>query len=308
MEWQNLGRRARGILEYAKTITWYDYLFNEAKKLKDLNITNEYQFYKFMYSNSKHSPEDKLFKKYKFGLSTPQKSWKESSEANIPGATDILEHPIWNIENIEFNSNKVISEMHNLTLDIREHVICEGLSTPQPISSSILKKITSFGNLDAIYAIYLLYQWGLIIHNHELSNYCVQILEKNLDKILINISYLNRSHIFLFDIIFNNIIKRSYKDLTKSEITHINWRLLRAKIWKSDIRMNSYISEYNLSKNSVISKKLENKKIYISLNDNLTVNSKFFTISNGIITLNYNEYFSYRIILYSPPSKTDTNN
>ena len=57
-----MGRNARGILEYAKTITWFDYLFNEAKKLKHLNITNDYKFYKFMYSNSKHSPEDKLFK------------------------------------------------------------------------------------------------------------------------------------------------------------------------------------------------------------------------------------------------------
>ena len=63
-----MGRNARGILEYAKTITWFDYLFNEAKKLKHLNITNDYKFYKFMYSNSKHSPEDKLFKKYKYEI------------------------------------------------------------------------------------------------------------------------------------------------------------------------------------------------------------------------------------------------
>lgn len=94
-----------------------------------------------MYSNSRHSPEDKLFKKYKFGLSTPQKSWKESSEKNILGATDIIEHPIWNIENVEFDSDKVISEMHNLSLKIRKHVISEGLYTPQPISYSTLKKL-----------------------------------------------------------------------------------------------------------------------------------------------------------------------
>ncbi|MDV4313684.1 hypothetical protein MY149_12445 [Acinetobacter indicus] len=136
-----MGRRARGILEYAKTITWYDYLFNEAKKLKELKIINEYQFYKFMYSNSIYSPEAKLFRKYKFGLSTPQKAWKKSTEELIPSAIDIIEHPIWNIENLEFNSDKVISEMHNLTLGIREHVICEGVYTPQPVSYSILKKL-----------------------------------------------------------------------------------------------------------------------------------------------------------------------
>lgn len=305
---QNLGRRARGILEYAKTITWYDYLFNEAKKLKDLKITNEYQFYKFMYSNSKHSPEDKLFKKYKFGLSTPQKSWKSSSEENISGATDIIEHPIWNIENIEFNSDKVISEMHNLTLDIREYVICEGVYTPQPISYSTLKKIASFCNLDAIYAIYLLYQWGLIINNHQLCNYCVETLEKKLETFLLNISHLNRSHIFLFDIIFDKIRKITYQDLTMAEVKNINWRLLRGTVWKSDIRMNSYISEYNLSKNSVISKKLENKEIYISSTDSLILSAKFATVANGIITLNYNEFFPSHIILYLPPSKTDTHN
>lgn len=302
MEWQNLGRRARGILEYAKTITWYDYLFNEAKKLKDLKITNESQFYKFMYSNSIHSPEDKLFKKYKFGLSTPQKSWKESSEKNIPGATDILEHPIWNIENIEFNSHKVISEMHNLTLDIREYVICEGLYTPQPTSYLTLQKIAYFDNLDAIYAIYLLYQWGLIIHNYELCNLCVKAFEKNLETFLLNISHLSRSHIFLFDMIFNKIRKKSYQGLTIPEVTNINWRLLRAKTWIRDMRMNSYISEYNLSKNSVIAKKLENKEIYISCTDSLILNSKFATVANGKILLNSNEFFSCRIHIVLTPN------
>ncbi|MFH7765034.1 hypothetical protein [Acinetobacter sp. BSP-28] len=296
-----MGRRARGILEYAKTITWYDYLFNEAKKLKDLKITNEYQFYKFMYSNSRYSPEDKLFKKYKFGLSTPQKSWKESSEKNIPSATDIIEHPIWNIENTEYNSDKIISEMQNLTLGIRKHVICEGVYTPQPISYSILKKIASFHDLDAIYAIYLLYQWGLIINNYQLCNYCAEALEKNLETFLLNISYLYRSHIFLFDIIFDKIRKISYQGLTKAEVTNINWRLLRAKTWISDIRMNSYVSEYNLSKNSVISKKLENKEIYISSTDFFILNSTFATVANNTISLSYNEFFSSRIILYSPP-------
>lgn len=301
MEWQNLGRRARGILEYAKTITWYDYLFNEAKKLKDLKITNEYQFYKFMYSNSRHSPEDKLFRKYKFGLSTPQKSWKGSSEENISGATDILEHPIWDIENIEFNSNKVLSEMHNLTLDIREYVICEGVYTPQPISYSTLRKIASFHDLDAIYAIYLLHQWGLIINNYELCNYSAKALEENLENFLLNISYLHRSHIFLFDIIFDKIRKISYQGLTKAEVTNINWRLLRARNWISDIRMNSYISEYNLSKNSVISKRLENREIYISSTDSLILRVKFATVSNGIITFNYNDFFSSRITPYFLP-------
>ena len=301
MEWQNLGRRARGILEYAKTITWFDYLFNEAKKLKDLKITNEYQFYKFMYSNSRHSPEDKLFRKYKFGLSTPQKSWKGSSEENIPGATDILEHPIWDIENIEFNSNKVLSEMHNLTLDIREYVICEGVNTPQPISYSTLRKIASFHNLDAIYAIYLLYQWGLIINNYELCNYSAKALEENLENFLLNISYLHRSHIFLFDIIFDKIRKISYQGLTKAEVTKINWRLLRARNWISDIRMNSYVSEYNLSKNSVISKRLENREIYISSTDSLILRVKFATVSNDIITFNYNDFFYSRITPYFLP-------
>jgi len=303
-----LGRRARGILEYAKTITWYDYLFNEAKKLKDLKITNEYQFYKFMYSNSRHSPEDKLFKKYKFGLSTPQKSWKESSEEIIPGATDIIEHPIWNIESIELNSDKIISEMHNLALDIREYVICEGMYSPQPISYSILNKISSFKNLDAIYAIYLLYQWGLIINNHQLCNYCAQSLEKNLTTFLLNINYLYRSHIFLFDIIFDKIKKITYKGLTIAEVTNINWRQLRGTNWKSDIRMNSYISEYNLSKNSVISKKLENKEIYISYSDSLILNAKFATDPNDIITLNFNDFFPFHIISYIPKNKTETHN
>lgn len=303
-----MGRRARGILEYAKTITWYDYLFNEAKELKDLKITNEYQFYKFMYSNSRHSPEDKLFQKYKFGLSTPQKSWKESSEKNIPSATNIIEHPIWNIENIEYNSDKIINEMQNLTLGIRKHVICEGVYTPQPISYSILKKIASFHDLDAMYAIYLLYQWGLIINNYELCNYCAEALEKNLETFLLNISYLHRSHIFLFDIIFDKIRKISYQGLTKAEVTNINWRMLRAKTWISDIRMNSYVSECNLSKNAVISKKLKNREIYISYSDSLILKAKIATDPNDLITLNFNDLFPSHIIFYIQKNKTENHN
>ncbi|MCE6003352.1 hypothetical protein KSB07_03105 [Acinetobacter junii] len=303
-----MGRRARGILEYAKTITWYDYLFNEAKKLKELKIINEYQFYKFMYSNSIYSPEAKLFRKYKFGLSTPQKAWKKSTEELIPSAIDIIEHPIWNIENLEFNSDKVISEMHNLTLGIREHVICEGVYTPQPVSYSILKKIASFHDLDAMYAIYLLYQWGLIINNYELCNYCAEALEKNLETFLLNISYLHRSHIFLFDIIFDKIRKISYQGLTKAEVTNINWRLLRAKTWISDIRMNSYVSEYNLSKNAVISKKLENREIYISYSDSLILKAKIATDPNDLITLNFNDLFPSHIIFYIQKNKTENHN
>ncbi|WP_104501001.1 hypothetical protein [Acinetobacter indicus] len=303
-----MGRRARGILEYAKTITWYDYLFNEAKKLKELKIINEYQFYKFMYSNSIYSPEAKLFRKYKFGLSTPQKAWKKSTEELIPSAIDIIEHPIWNIENLEFNSDKVISEMHNLTLGIREHVICEGVYTPQPVSYSILKKIASFHDLDAMYAIYLLYQWGLIINNYELCNYCAEALEKNLEAFLLNISYLHRSHIFLFDIIFDKIRKISYQGLTKAEVTNINWRLLRAKTWISDIRMNSYVSEYNLSKNAVISKKLEKREIYISYSDSLILKAKIATDPNDLITLNFNDLFPSHIIFYIQKNKTENHN
>ncbi|MDN5557062.1 MAG: hypothetical protein L0G58_10680, partial [Acinetobacter sp.] len=130
---------------------------------------------------------------------------------------------------------------------------------------------------------------------------CAEALEKNLETFLLNISYLYRSHIFLFDIIFDKIRKISYQGLTKAEVTNINWRLLRAKNWISDIRMNSYVSEYNLSKNSVISKKLENKEIYISSTDFFILNSTFATVANNTISLSYNEFFSSRIILYSPP-------
>lgn len=303
-----MGRRARGILEYAKTITWYDYLFNEAKKLKELKIINEYQFYKFMYSNSIYSPEAKLFRKYKFGLSTPQKAWKKSTEELIPSAIDILEHPIWNIENLEFNSDKVISEMHNLTLGIREHVICEGVYTPQPVSYSILKKISDFHDLDAIYAIYLLYQWGLIINNYQLCNCCAETLEKNLEKFLLNISYLHRSHIFLFDIIFNKIKKVNYKDLTIAEVTNINWRKLRGTDWKSNIRMNSYVSEYKLSKNAVISEKLKKKEIYISYSDSLILRVKIATDPNDLIALNFNDFFPSHIIFSIQKNITENHN
>ena len=303
-----MGRRARGILEYAKTITWYDYLFNEAKKLKDLNITSEYQFYKFMYSNSKHSPEDKLFKKYKFGLSTPQKSWKESTEENIPGATCIIQHPIWDIENTKYTSNKIINDMHNLSSDIRGYVICDGLHSPQPISYSTLEKIISFRNLDAIYSIYLLYQWGLIINNYELCNYCAEALEKNLENFLLNISYLYRSHIFLFDIIFDKIRKISYRGLTIADVTNINWRLLRAKNWISDIRMNSYVSEYKLSKNAVISEKLKKKEIYISYSDSLILKVKIATDPNDLIALNFNDFFPSHIIFSIQKNITENHN
>ncbi|MDV4313685.1 hypothetical protein MY149_12450 [Acinetobacter indicus] len=149
-----------------------------------------------------------------------------------------------------------------------------------------------------MYAIYLLYQWGLIINNYELCNYCAEALEKNLETFLLNISYLHRSHIFLFDIIFDKIRKISYQGLTKAEVTNINWRLLRAKTWISDIRMNSYVSEYNLSKNAVISKKLENREIYISYSDSLILKAKIATDPNDLITLNFNDLFPSHIIFY----------
>ncbi len=104
MEWKN-GRNARGILEYAKTITWFDYLFNEAKKLKHLNITNDYKFYKLMYSILNiHLKINYL--RYLVYLHLKNHG-KESTEKNIPGATCIIQHPIWDIENTKFTSIKL---------------------------------------------------------------------------------------------------------------------------------------------------------------------------------------------------------
>ena len=148
-------------------------------------------------------------------------------------------------------------------------------------------------------SLYLLYQWGLIINNYELCNYCAIALEKNLETLLLNISYLHRSHIFLFDIIFDKIRKISYRGLTIADVTNINWRLLRAKNWISDIRMNSYVSEYELFKKSVISEKFKNKEIYISNSDSLILHAKIATDPNDLITLNLNKFFPSHIILYS---------
>lgn len=248
-----MGRKKRSKIEYARTIAWYDFVSEEAKKL--WNCHSEYQFYKQIYQHTGYDVSDNIFKKYKFGLSSPSKSWLLYAEKKIQSSRVIFEHPIWSYFDIKLDTqNSIAEKMHQLPVEIRHSIIEEGFGVPRPTSPDILKAIISLNTVDSLSALYLLYCWGETTNNLELSNICADLIFKNLEPILIKTPYLRRAHVFLFDELCAHIYMRSNQELTIAYTDSIEWRKQRFKMWAEDVKLASYANEVLLLSNS----KLEN--------------------------------------------------
>ena len=265
-----MGRKQRSRIEYARTIAWYDYISEEAKKLWSCH--SEYQFYKQIYQHTGYDVSDNIFKKYKFGLSSPSKAWLLYAEKKIQSSRIIFEHPIWSYFNKKLDTqNSVTEKMHQLPKEIREWIIEEGMGVPTPTSSDTLKAIISSHTVDSLSAIYLLYCWGETTNNLELSNLCVNLIFKNLEPILINTPYLRRAHVFLFDELCAHMCKRSNQYLTLAYTDSIDWRKQRLKEWTEDAKLISYANEILLLSNSKLENFASCTKIPISVTDTFNI-------------------------------------
>ncbi len=261
-----MGRKKRSKIEYARTIAWYDFISAKARKLWDCH--SEYQFYKRLYQQTGYDVSDNIFKKYKFGLSSPSKAWLFYAEKKIQSSRIIFEHPIWSYFDSKLDTQKSIAEkMHQLPEEIRHSIIEEGFGVPKPTSPDILKVIISFNTVDSLSAIYLLYCWGVITNNLELSNLCVDLIFKNLEPILINTPYLRRAHVFLFDELCAHMCKRSNLELTIAYTDSIDWRKQRSKEWNQDVKLASFAEEILLLSNPKLETFASSTKSPISATD-----------------------------------------
>lgn len=108
-----MGRKKRSKIEYARTMAWYDFISAKARKLWDCH--SEYQFYKRIYQHTGYDVSDNIFKKYKFGLSSPSKAWLLYAEKKIQSSRIIFEHPIWSYFDSKLDTqNSIAEKMHQL--------------------------------------------------------------------------------------------------------------------------------------------------------------------------------------------------
>lgn len=261
-----MGRKKRNKIEHARIIAWYDFIHAKTKKL--WNFDSEYQFYKKIYQDTGYEVSDNIFKKYKFGLSTPQKAWLDYADMKAQDSKKIFDHPIWTYFNNGLDTEaSIIKEMHQLPIQIRELIIEEDFGAPTPTSPNILKSIISHPTIDNFAALYLLYCWGEIINNSELSNLCADLIANSFEQFLTNTPYLRRAHILLFDEVCARLVKRDTRQLTITNIEHIKWRELRSKSWALSTRLSSFSEEIILLSNAKLANHRSSEKNPISIID-----------------------------------------
>lgn len=294
-----MGRKKRTKAEYARTIAWYDFISDEARN--SWNCHSEYQFYKQIYQDTGYDVSDNIFKKYKFGLSSPSKAWLHYAERKIQTSKIIFEHPIWSSCDGSLDTQKsIIEKMYQLPLETRQLIIEDGFGVPTPTTHNFLTKIISSPTLDSLCAIYLLYSWGEVTNNWELSNFCADLIFTNLENILINTPYLRRAHIFLFDELCTRMCKRSHHLLTIEQRDVIDWRKQRSKKWTEDVRLASFTEEILLLSNSKLENFISNEKIPISAIDRFYLNIGKVKFENKYVETRFqreyknclNKYFS----------------
>lgn len=243
-----MGRKTRSKIEYARTIAWYDFIYHEAKK--SWKCRSEYQFYKQIYQDTGYDVSDNIFKKYKYGLSSPSQAWLMYAERKIQTSRQIFEHPIWSYCHKQFDTqNSIVDEMHKLPEGIRHSIIEEGFGVPSPTSPNILKAIISSNTLDSLSAIYLLYWWGETTNNLELGNLCANLILNNLQFILKKLPYLRRAHVFLFDEMCGRMFIREHQELTITYTDKIDWRKERFSEWEEAVKRASFVEEILLLSN-----------------------------------------------------------
>ena len=280
-----MGRKKRSKIEYARTIAWYDFIFNKAKE--SWKCRSEYQFYKQIYQDTGYDVSDNIFKKYKFGLSSPSQAWLMYAERKAQTSRLIFEHPVWSYFDSELNTQEsILKKMSELSSEVRELIIEDNFGSPAATSYDFLKQIISAHTVDNLCAIYLLYCWGEVTNNQDLSNFCAQIILKNLEKILSKNPYLRRAHIFLFDEMCRRMFKREHRELTITNTDKIDWRKERCEEWTVAVKLASFAEEILLLSNPKLEIFASSTKSPISATDT-------FYFDHGIVKFE-NKYIQMR--------------
>lgn len=228
-----MGRPRRTRIDFAKTISWYDFFYNQL--VHSGRYKNDYDMEKFFYGYPEEHDVKSLFKKYKFGLSTPQKYWISTVESKCIGSSNIINHPLWKILKYQtFNEYLILLELTTLPHYIL-HIIFsnEGM---KEFDKNDLKAISNYGSLDSVFALYLLHHWGVTINSTALANDCCSLLINSLGLLLEKNPHLHRSHILLFDELCNQIFLTELKGYSRPLKIKLNWREYRRKNWSSEVK------------------------------------------------------------------------
>ncbi|MEN8392433.1 hypothetical protein ABFP25_15105 [Acinetobacter indicus] len=228
-----MGRPRRTRIDFAKTISWYDFFYNQLVYFG--RYKNDYDMEKFFYGYPEEHDVKSLFKKYKFGLSTPQKYWISIVESKCIGSSDIINHPLWKILKYQrFDEDLILLELTALPQHIVKIISSNGRI--KDFDKSDLEHIANFGSLDSFCALYLLHHWGVIINSTALANDCCSFLINSLGLLLEKNPHLHRSHILLFDELCNQIVLTELKGYSRPLKIKLNWREYRRKHWPSAIK------------------------------------------------------------------------
>ena len=120
-----MGRPLRTRIDFAKTLSWYDFFHNQLIAFG--KIKNDFGLAKLLCKDTEKSHESNLFKKYKFGLSTPQQEWIDIIDSKCIGSSNIINHSIW--KNLKYRTTEeklILIELNNLPNYIFENLIING--------------------------------------------------------------------------------------------------------------------------------------------------------------------------------------
>ena len=93
---------------------------------------------------------------------------------------------------------------------------------------------------------YSAHQWGYSIGSTSLVNDCCSFIINTLELLLKRHDYLERSHIFLFDEICDQIFIMELKGYNRPLKIKLNWRQYRDRNWTIEIREKSKRTEADL--------------------------------------------------------------
>lgn len=238
-----MGRPLRTKIDFAKTISWYDFFYNQLVHFG--RYKNDYDMEKFFYGYPEIHDVKSLFKKYKFGLSTPQKNWIGIVESKCIGSSNIINHSLWKILKYQtFDETLIFLELNTLPYYIVEIIISNG--SIKEFDRSNLEEIAIYGSLDSVFALYLLHHWGVTINSTALANDCCSLLINSLELLLEKNPHLHRSHILLFDELFNQIFLTELKGYNRPLKIKLNWRHYRNTKWAIEIQEKSKQAETDL--------------------------------------------------------------
>lgn len=228
-----MGRPLRTRIDFAKTISWYDFFYNQLVSFG--RYKNDYDMEKFFYGYQKDHKVQSLFKKYKFGLSTPQKYQIINVESKCIGSSQIINHPLWKILKYQtFDENLILLELNLLPQYMVELILSNGWI--KKFDKSDLEFLTTYNSLDSVYALYLLHHWGMTINSTALANDCCSLLINSLGLLLEKNPHLHRSHILLFDELCDQIFLMELQGYGRPLKINLNWREYRKENWSSAIK------------------------------------------------------------------------